>query len=76
MRAGAGSEFSTGRRGTVVLLPRRERRHVWNAGVFDGEVAVPEGIGGEAVKVHDVLLRFRCRLNCQFLADRGDRSER
>jgi hypothetical protein len=45
----------------MVLVPRFERRHVWNAGVFDGEVAVPEGIGGEGVKVHDVLLRFRHR---------------
>jgi hypothetical protein len=36
----------TGRRGTVMLVPRPKRRHVWDAGVFDGGLGVPEGIGG------------------------------
>ena len=47
----------TARRGAV-LVPRRERRQVRNAGVVDDDVDLPEGAGGVAVKLHDASFGF------------------
>src|SRR5207247_11475713 len=41
--------------------PRRGPLHLRNAGFFEDVVALPQGVGEAAVKLHhDVLLGFRC----------------